>query len=49
MATYVLETVSTTADGERTTMLAHETDVWHEREDGWKIVSMHYSEMAPAE
>jgi len=49
VATYVLETVSTTTNGERSTMLAHETDVWHKREDGWKIVSMHYSELAPAE
>lgn len=49
VATYVLETVSVTASGERSTMLAHETDVWHKRADGWKIVSMHYSELAPAE
>ena len=49
VATYVLETVSTTTNGERSTMLAHETDIWHKREDGWKIVSMHYSELAPAE
>jgi len=49
VATYVLETVSRTAGGERSTMLAHETDVWHKRDDGWKIVSMHYSEVAPAE
>lgn len=49
VATYVLETVSTTADGERSSMLAHETDVWHKGDDGWKIVSMHYSELAPAE
>ena len=49
VATYVLETVSVTAGGERSTMMAHETDIWHKREDGWKIVSMHYSELAPAE
>ena len=49
VATYVLETVSVTAGGERSTMLAHETDIWQKREDGWKIVSMHYSELAPTE
>ena len=49
VATYVLETDSSTAGGERSTMLAHETDVWNLRDDGWKIVSMHYSEVAPAE
>lgn len=49
VATYVLETVSVTAGGEHSTMIAHETDIWHKREDGWKIVSMHYSELAPTE
>lgn len=46
VATYILETVSHTAGGESATIRAYETDVWQRRDDGWKIVSMHYSEAA---
>lgn len=43
VATYVLETLSHTPDGEAERARAYETDVWQKREDGWKIISMHYS------
>jgi len=46
IATYILETDSHTAGGESSTIRAYETDVWQRRDDGWKIVSMHYSEAA---
>lgn len=49
VATYILETVTRTAAGERSAVRAYETDIWQKREEGWRIISMHYSEIGPAD
>ena len=49
IATYILETVSRSADGAVSTVHASETDVWQKIDGDWKIVSLHYTEIVPAE
>ena len=49
VATYMLESVSRSPNGDKSMARAFETDVWQKLDGSWKIVSMHYSEISPTE
>ena len=49
IATFFIDNQTRSADGEVSTVRAFETDVWQEIDGKWKIVSLHYSEIAPDE
>ena len=49
IATYFLETVMQSSGGEEIIWKAYETDVWQKIDDTWKVISVHYSEIPPAE
>jgi uncharacterized protein (TIGR02246 family) len=49
VATYFVDNRSRTPDGDVSSARAFETDVWHRIDGEWKIVSLHYTEIAPAE
>jgi len=48
IATYFVDNVSRSPDGEVSKAKAFETDVWQKIDGKWRIVNMHYSEI-PAE
>ncbi len=43
VATYLLQVKTQLANGTVTNEKNQETDVWFKRDDGWKIVTVHYS------
>ena len=49
VASYFVDNESKSPDGDITSTKAFETDVWQKIDGEWKIVSLHYSEIAGAE
>ena len=49
VATYFVDNTTTSPDGEITMAKAFESDVWQKIAGEWKIVSLHYTEIAPEE
>jgi ketosteroid isomerase-like protein len=49
VATYFVANATRSPDGETAVARAFESDVWQKIEDEWKIVSLHYTEIAPEE
>jgi len=49
IATSFIDNRTRSAEGEVSTVRAFETDVWQKIDGKWKIVSLHYSEIAPDE
>ncbi len=49
VATYFVDNVSRSPDGETTMAKAFESDVWQKIDGRWQIVSLHYTEIAPEE
>jgi ketosteroid isomerase-like protein len=49
VASYFVEYAMRAPDGTVATARAFESDVWQKIDGEWKIVSLHYSEIAPAE
>jgi ketosteroid isomerase-like protein len=49
IATYFIDGSSYTPDGESTALYAFETDVWQKIDGEWKVVSLHYTGIEPAE
>lgn len=49
IATYFLVTEMHSPDGKVVTWKAYDTDVWQKIDDTWKVISVHYSEIPPAE
>ena len=49
VATFFAETLMRTSGGEEIIWKAYETDVWLKTDGAWKIISVHYSEIPPAE
>jgi ketosteroid isomerase-like protein len=49
IASYFVATKSLPVDGEQVSVKAFESDVWEKTEDGWKVVSLHYSEIPQEE
>ena len=49
VATYFVDNTTTSPDGETAVARAFESDVWQKIEGEWKIVSLHYTEIAPEE
>jgi ketosteroid isomerase-like protein len=49
VATYFVDNRSRSPDGQVSSAKAFETDVWEMIDGEWKIVSLHYTEIAPAE
>jgi ketosteroid isomerase-like protein len=47
VASYFIEYAMRSPDGSVATAQAFESDVWQKIEGEWKIVSLHYSEIAP--
>lgn len=45
VASYFVDNESRSPDGEVSSARAFETDVWQLTDDGWKIVSLHYTEI----
>ena len=44
IASYFVHNVTRSADGEKTTAKAYESEVWVKNDGKWKVVSLHYSE-----
>ena len=49
VATYFVDNRSRSPDGDVSSAKAFETDVWQKIDGAWKIVSLHYSDVGPAE
>ena len=49
VASYFVDNESKSPDGTVTSARAFETDVWQNIDGDWKIVSLHYTEIVPAE
>ena len=49
IATSFVDNRTRTPDGTTSTVRAFETDVWQKIDGNWKIISLHYSEIAPDE
>ena len=49
IATSFIDNRTRNPDGSKTTAKAFETDVWQKIDGKWKIISLHYSEIAPEE
>ncbi len=49
IATYFLDNAIRSPEGETAIARAFETDVWQMIDDEWKVVSLHYTEIAPEE
>lgn len=49
VASYFVDNESKSPDGSVASAKAFETDVWQKIDGEWKIVSLHYTEIAPAE
>lgn len=49
VATYFIDNESRSPDGDTSAAKAFETDVWLKTDGGWKIVSLHYTEIPPAD
>lgn len=49
VASYFVDNVSRSADGETTSAKAFESDVWEKIDGKWKIVNLHYTEYTPQE
>ncbi len=49
VATYFIDLVTRSPEGETASARAFETDVWQKIDGEWKIVSLHYTEIAPEE
>ncbi len=49
VATYFVDNVSRSPDGETTMAKAFESDVWQKIDGRWQIVSLHYTEISPEE
>jgi ketosteroid isomerase-like protein len=49
IATSFIDNKTRSPDGEISTVRAFETDVWQKIDGEWKIISLHYSEIAPDE
>ncbi len=49
VATYFVDNATRSPDGETAVARAFESDVWQKIEGEWKIVSLHYTEIAPEE
>ena len=47
IATSFIDNRTRAPDGTTTTLKAFETDVWQKIDGKWKIISLHYSEIAP--
>ena len=47
IATSFIDNRTRAADGTITTVEAFETDVWRKIDGKWKVISLHYSEIAP--
>ena len=47
VATSFIDNVTRSPEGEKSVAKAFETDVWQKIDGEWKIVSLHYSEIAP--
>ena len=47
IATSFIDNRTRSPEGEVSTVRAFETDVWQKIDGEWKIVSLHYSEIAP--
>ena len=46
VASYILSVKTKAADGKISEQESQETDVWFKRDNGWKIVALHYSPRA---
>jgi len=49
IATSFVDNRTRSPDGTTSTVRAFETDVWQKIDGNWKIISLHYSEIAPDE
>jgi ketosteroid isomerase-like protein len=49
IATSFIDNRTRSPDGTTSTVRAFETDVWQKIDGNWKIISLHYSEIAPDE
>ncbi len=49
VASYFVDYVSRSPEGERVGARAFESDVWQKIDGEWKIVNLHYTEIAPEE
>jgi len=49
VASYFVDYASRSPEGERTVAMGFESEVWQKINGEWKIVSLHYSEIAPEE
>jgi ketosteroid isomerase-like protein len=49
VASYFVDYASRSPEGERTVAMGFESEVWQKIDGEWKIVSLHYSEIAPEE
>jgi len=49
VASYFVDYVSRSPDGEMAVARAFESDVWQKIDGEWKIVNLHFSEIAPEE
>ena len=49
VATYFVDNTTISPDGETSMAKAFESDVWQKIAGEWKIVSLHYTEIAPEE
>lgn len=49
VATYFIDNETRSPDGDTAAATAFETDVWQKTDAGWKVVSLHYTEVDPEE
>ena len=49
VSTSFIDNITRSPDGSKTAIRAFETDVWQKIDGKWKVVSLHYTELPPAE